>query len=130
VSYLKENPVRSSVYVQSGSIYSILLVGASTSESVKIVVAHNFKEKYLLKTCFVINNLRDKLVYEDAKDAVSNIQKADLLVSVSSDFVSQYPSKTSIFYVEQQSRNPNRKAIVKIGQKEACGSVMTVADER
>ena len=91
VSYLKENPVKSTVYVQSGSIYSILLVGASTSEKVSIIVAHDFKEKYLLKTCFVINNLRDKLVFEEAKDSNSNIQKTDLLVSVSSDFVSRYP---------------------------------------
>ena len=62
-------------------------------------MAHDFKEKYLLKTCFVINNLRDKLVFEEAKDANSNIQMADLLVSVSSDFVAKYPSKISIFYV-------------------------------
>ena len=130
MSYLKENPVKSSVYVQSGSVYAILLIGASTSEGVSIVVAHDFKEKNLLKTCFVINNLRDKLLFEEAKDTVSNIQKADILFSDSSDFVSRNPSKTSLFYVESQSRNPNSRAIMKVSQSEACGSVKTVADDR
>ena len=120
--------MKSTIYVQSGSIYAILLVGASTSEGVSIVVAHDFKEKNLLKTCFVINNLRDKLLFEEAKDTVSNIQKADLLITESSDFVAKNPSKISIFYVESQSKNPNTKAIVKVSQNEACGSVKTVAD--
>ena len=104
-------------------------MGASTSENVTIIVGNDFKEKYLLKTCFVVNNIKNKLVFEEAKDTISNIQNADLVVSISCDFVSKYPSKTTIFYVEHESLSPNRKNIVKLVQKEACGALRVKPEE-
>ena len=55
--------------MHSGSVYTILLIGAAISDKVKIFVAHDFPEQKLLKTNFVMNNLLHKLVFEDQKDA-------------------------------------------------------------
>ena len=67
--------------MHSGSPYMVLLVGASTAASVKIVVAHDFPEKNLLSACFAINNLVHKLVFEKFEEKSYNLQEAELLIS-------------------------------------------------
>ena len=62
VSYIKKNPPKQSVYIHSGSIYSILLIAASSSEDVTIVIAHDFSDKNLVKSSFDINKLSDKFI--------------------------------------------------------------------
>ena len=71
VTYLRENPAKQSVYIHSASIYTILLIGVSCPADVSLVIGHDYPEKYALLTTFVMNNIRDKLVFE--KEAHSKI---------------------------------------------------------
>ena len=73
VTYLTTNPAKQSIYFHSITVYNALLIGASTSEDVSLVVAHDYPEKYLLLTGFVVNNLKEKLVFEEPSDTPINI---------------------------------------------------------
>jgi hypothetical protein len=64
VAYLKEFPASKSIYIHSAPVYSVLLAGAASPDSVSIIVSESYSEKYLLKTNFVMNNIKDKLVLE------------------------------------------------------------------
>jgi hypothetical protein len=65
VTYLKQNPFHKSVYIHSAPVYAVLLIAAALPESVALLIDYNYPEKFLVLTAFVLNNIRDKAIFED-----------------------------------------------------------------
>ena len=72
-----------SVYIDSAPVYAILLIAAATQENVTIIISNNNPNKYLISTSFVLNNIRDKVLFEKDTDTKVNVERADYLVSTS-----------------------------------------------
>ena len=61
VMYLKKNPVKNSVYIHTSPTYLALLIGASLGNAT-IILAHDYQDKSLLMSNFVLNDLKDKVL--------------------------------------------------------------------
>ena len=62
VTFLKYNPPKGKIYVDSGSIYSVLLIAAVSPEA-DIVVSSDYPDKHALRSSFVFNNIMEKLQF-------------------------------------------------------------------
>lgn len=103
VTYLKEFPASKHIYIHSAPVYSVLLVGAASPDSVSIIVSVTYSEKYLLKTNFVMNNIRDKLIVEQQGNPLAKMEDISYIVTTSPDFAKAHiGSKRVIFIVEKE----------------------------
>ena len=64
VNYVLDNPAGKAIYVHSGSVYSALLIGASSPKQVQVIIAHDNPHRYAIVTSYLFSNIKDKLLEE------------------------------------------------------------------
>lgn len=64
VALLRDHPAKQSIYIHSAPVYAVLLIAAISSSDVSIIIAHDYPNKYLLITGFVVNDIYEKLTLE------------------------------------------------------------------
>ena len=131
VAYLQQNPLKSSVYIHSASVYSVLLIAAATSENVSITISHGYSEKYLVLTSFVLNNIRGKANFEDESETKANLDETELIVTTSAEYAKTLPrNKEVLLIVEKTSKNPSKETLSKIEADKNCKGVKLTQDKR
>ena len=64
ITYFRQNKPKKAIYIHSGPVYAVLVMAASTSADVSIIISHEYPDKDLILTSFVLNNIRDKAYFE------------------------------------------------------------------
>ena len=73
ISFVKQINIDGAIYIKSAPIYVILILAASTSANVSIVLAHDYPDRQTVQTAFVLNNIRDKVILEEQSDTSDNL---------------------------------------------------------
>ena len=99
MAYLQKNPPKKSIYVQSGSVYTTLLMAASTPKDIPIIISHDSPSKFLIRTTFILNNIRDRAFFEEESEKAKHLQETDIIVTDQAAYLKNAGQKPTLLLV-------------------------------
>ena len=107
IFFFKNFKVESPLYIHSGPLEMVLLIGAKTTDEARLVVSEFFPEKDLVLINFSVNNLLKKIRVEASGESEKNLEEASLIVTTSSETFRRYgKQKMVLLYVDKDQPHP------------------------